>query len=188
MNRHAGFTLLEMMVALVVFGLLMAGIAQTMRYGMAAWSAETRAADGPETMAAVDGALRRLIEQALPDDFTGQPDQMAFTTDLPAGSLLADPLGDAALLVTPDRQLALRWQPHPAGIPLRPAAAPRTEILLPGVASLQAQYLTVQDDGALVWSNRWSGAGLPVLVRIHLAFADRRRWPDIVVAPAGATP
>jgi prepilin-type N-terminal cleavage/methylation domain-containing protein len=63
-RRDAGFTLLEMLVALVVFGLLMAGIAQAMRYGMTAWSAETRQAAAPETMSAVDGALRRLIEHA----------------------------------------------------------------------------------------------------------------------------
>ena len=36
MRRQSGFTLLEMMVALVVFGLLMAGVAQTMRYGLTA--------------------------------------------------------------------------------------------------------------------------------------------------------
>ena len=56
-----GFTLLEMLVALVVFGLLMAGLGQSMRYGLKAWTAEGLSAASAERMAAVDTALRRLI-------------------------------------------------------------------------------------------------------------------------------
>jgi general secretion pathway protein J len=182
MRRQSGFTLLEMMVALVVFGLLMAGVAQTMRYGLTAWTAESRAADSAETFAAVDVALRRLIEQAVPQRFTGRPDGFAFTTMLPAGAGLADPLADAALQVTP-AGLVLRWRPHPAGLPLGPPAAPRTEILLDGVTGLDASYLGGRADGSVAWSPVFSGAGLPLLIRLHLTLAGRKTWPDIVVAP-----
>lgn len=184
MKRQAGFTLLELMVALVVFGLLMAGIVQTMRYGVTAWTAETHAADGSETMAAVDFALRRLIEQAAPNKFTGRAEGFAFTTVLPDGAGLADPLADAALLVTP-AGLVLNWQPHPAGVPLQPPAPPQTEILLGGVTGLTASYLTGRPDGSVAWSPAFSGAGLPLLIRLHLTLADGQTWPDIVVAPSG---
>lgn len=187
MKRQAGFTLLELMVALVVFGLLMAGVAQTMRYGLTAWTAETRAADGSETMAAVDGALRRLIEQAAPDKFTGQPGGFAFITFLPAGAGLADPLADAALQVTP-AGLVLVWRPHPAGVPLQPPAPPQTEVLLDGVTGLDASYLAGRPDGSVAWSPRFSGAGLPLLIRLHLTLAGQKTWPDIVVAPPTAHP
>jgi general secretion pathway protein J len=185
-RRDAGFTLLEMLVALVVFGLLMAGIAQAMRYGMAAWSAETRQAATPETMSAVDGALRRLIEQASPDTFTGAPDRLSFTARLPAGSGLADPLADVALVVTPDHRLALRYTPHPAGLPLGPPPAPQTEYLLDGVTGIHAAYLASQPDGSVAWSASWSGTGLPLLVRIDITFAGAVTWPSLVAAPANA--
>jgi general secretion pathway protein J len=182
MRRQSGFTLLELMVALVVFGLLMAGVAQTMRFGMTAWTAETRAADGSETLAAVDGALRRLIEQAAPDKLTGRPDGFAFTTFLPEGAGLADPLADAALVVTPEG-LVLRWRPHPAGPALGLPAAARTEILLAGVTGLDVSYLAGQPNGSVAWSPIFSGGGLPLLIRLHLTLAGQKTWPDIVVAP-----
>ncbi len=184
----AGFTLLEMLVALVVFGLLMAGVAQAMRYGMTAWTAETRRAAAPETAAAVDAALRRLIEQASPDTFTGEPGQMSFTAPLPAGSGLADPQADMALLVAPGDRLTLRYTPHPAGVRLGPPVAARSEVLLEDVTSIRARYLVSQPDGSIAWSDHWSGTGLPLLVRIGFRFAGAETWPDLVVAPAGMDP
>jgi general secretion pathway protein J len=183
---QAGFTLLEMLVALVVFGLLMAGIAQAMHYGMVAWTAETRQSAETETMAAVDGALRRLIEQARPGGFSGQPDQMGFTAPLPAGSPLPGQLVDLALVVTPDGRLVMRWAPHPAGMKLRPAPPPQTEILLTGVTALHAQYLAPQPDGSTAWTATWTQSGLPLLVRIGVTFSGTTVWPDLVAAPASA--
>jgi general secretion pathway protein J len=185
-SAQAGFTLLELMVALVVFGLLMAGVAQAMRYGMVAWAAQTRQSAGPESLAAVDGALRRLIEQARPDGFVGLPDQMAFTAPLPAGSPDPGQLAVLALALTPDGRLELRWAPHPPGIPLRHAAPPQTEILLTGVSRLRLQYLTPQPDGSTAWSDRWSQGGVPLLVRLGMSYSGKLAWPDLVSAPAAA--
>ena len=41
-GRDAGFTLLEVLVSLVVTGLILAGLAQGFRFGVAAWDAQTR--------------------------------------------------------------------------------------------------------------------------------------------------
>lgn len=186
MSRDDGFTLLEMLVALVVFGLLMAGIAQAMRYGMEVWSAESRQEAAPETMSAVDAALRRLIEQASAGTLTGTPDGLAFTAPLPAGSGLADPLADLAIFVTPDHRLALRYTPHAAGVLLGEAPPPQTEFLLDGVTAIHADYLASQPDGSKGWTGHWSGTGLPLLVRIDFSFSGATDWPALVAAPAAA--
>jgi general secretion pathway protein J len=61
-------------------------------------------------------------------------------------------------------------------------------ILVNGVANVEFSYFGGGgDDTAPRWSNRWEDAAkLPLLVRMHVQFpvGDRRRWPDLVIAPA----
>ena len=180
----AGFTLLEMLVALVVFGLVMDGIAQTFRFGLAAFTAGPAKTVEPENLAALDAALIRMIGQALPGSLTGRADQMSFTTHLPAGAGLQGTLADVAMM-TAGGALILRYTPHPAGIPLSPLPPPRLEILAPGVTLLRAAYL-VPHPGGPVWSGKWKGSALPLLVRIHIRCASGRDWPDLIIAPVGA--
>lgn len=182
--RDAGYTLLEMLVALVVFGLVMAGIAQTFRFGLTAWSAGPRTITVPENMAALDAALTRMVNQALPGSLTGLPDGLAFTTRLPPGAGMPNGLADAAIMTAPHGALILRYGPHPAGVILTPLPPPKTETLAQGVTSLGISYLAPQPGGPPVWSGNWSGKGIPLLIRIHMRFADGRSWPDLVAAPA----
>jgi len=181
-QREAGFTLLEMLVALVVFGLVMAGIAQSFRFGLTAWSATMRNTATPENMAPLDAALTHMIAEALPGSVTGAPDRLAFTTRLPPGAGV-NGLADIAIRVAPDHTLILRYFPHPPGIPLTPLPAPKTELLATSVAGLSLSYLVAQQSGPPFWSNRFSGHGLPLLIRIHLQPTTGPAWPDLVAAP-----
>ena len=58
---QAGFTLLEIMVALVVFGILVAGLAQGVQFGLRAWNGQTALIAQRGDMDAGDRALRGLI-------------------------------------------------------------------------------------------------------------------------------
>ena len=183
MRRDAGFTLLEMLVALVVFGLVMAGLAQSFRFGLSAWSATTRHTEAPEALAAMDGALARCLAQALSGSLSGTADRVAFTTRLPPGAGLDSALADTALRLAPDGTLVMLYSTHPPGIPLTHPAVPRQEILAQGVSALRISYLAAQAAGPPAWSDTWQSDGLPLLVRIHLEFASGLSWPDLVVAP-----
>lgn len=186
-HREAGFTLLEMMVALVVFGFVMAGLAQSFKFGLTAWSATDRRIAGPERLAAMDSALRRMIEQAEPGSIAGGHGFLTVTTALPEGAGLSGGLADVALQRDADGTLFLRYAAHPPGLPLTRPPAPQVEQLATGVSALQVSYLVQATGQPPVWSDRLLGGGGALLVRIHLTFADGREWPDLVVAPmAGA--
>lgn len=185
----AGFTLLEVLVALVVLGLLMVGLTQGAQLGLSAWIRQDRAIAARAELDAVDRALRRLIGRADPGTtaeplgITGAGAGLRFVSELPEGAaLLANRRAEMALLIAPGRRLVLRWAPYLHARHLGPPPPPQDVELLRGVARLELSYLP-PDGGA--WQASWTDHTLPALVRLRLIFGedDARRWPDIVVAP-----
>jgi len=187
MRQQQGFTLLELLVALVVLGFLVAGLSEGVRYGVRAAGAQARLIDGRSELDATDRTLRSLLAQADPGNahapaLTGGPGGVAFTTRLPAGADRGGP-ADVALRVEGGR-LMLRWMPHRYGVPFAPAQNAQTIELLRGVEGLEAAYWSGS------WRREWAERDLPALIRLRLVFppGDPRHWPDIVVAPMRQRP
>jgi hypothetical protein len=131
-------------------------------------------------------ALRRMIETAQLDSLSGGPVSLAFTTSLPEAAGAVGGLQDVALQLGAGGVLVLRYAPHPPGLPIGPPPPPATEILATGVQQVQFTYLIGQPNAALGWTRQFTGAGLPLLVRMHLTLAGRD-WPDLVAAPSRHT-
>jgi len=192
----AGFTLLELLVALSVLGMLLVGLAQGMRLGLRAWEAQERMLSRQGDLVAVDRALRRLVEQmhpgseARPARLVGGAGGMAFVTELPmAAGTLPTRRAEVALLVASGR-LVLRWTPRLHARGAAPPSVTETE-LLRGIERLELAYLhpgTAAGGG--VWVSAWEEPTLPALLRIRLVFppGDPRRWPDILAAPRAERP
>jgi general secretion pathway protein J len=187
----AGFTLLEVLVALTVLGFLMVGLTQGVRFGLLAWDRQSRITDARMELDALDRLLRRVIEQMDPGTrrdppvIEGATGSIAFRTDLgPAAGALGVRDAEARLAVA-GGQLVLSWRPHLRAIRFGPPPAPDTTVLLRGVAALEIAYW-----GEGGWQSNWAERRLPALVRLRLRFAegDRRRWPDIVAAPLREAP
>jgi general secretion pathway protein J len=187
-QRHeAGFTLLETLVALVVLGLIMVGLTQGLRFGVAAWDRQSVTIDRDGALDATDRTLRTLLARMAPGDdprlpaIDGAANQLAFTTELPDAAP-ASPirLSDVAIGVDAAHRLVLRWTPHLHAKLLAPPR-PQQATLLPGVASIAFGYF---QPGVGSWRETWRGNDPPSLVRVHIAFTDRgRHWPDVIVAP-----
>jgi general secretion pathway protein J len=189
--RHAtasGFTLLELLVALVVFGLLMAGLAQGVRFGLTAWGAQSRMIARDADLDAVERVLRRLLDGVEPGrpvdppNIVGTAASLAFTSDLPEGAAgTASERHADILLRVADARLVLRWVPHLHVRRLAPPPAPVETELLHGIDRLDLAYW---DEGGQ-WRTAWRDRTPPRLIRLRLRFApgDPRHWPDIVVAP-----
>jgi general secretion pathway protein J len=189
-----GFTLLEILVALVVLGFLMLGLAQGTRFGVGAWQRQARTLAERGDLDAVDRALRRFIEQAdprqgsVPPRFIGGPDRLEFATELPlAASMLSTRRAKVVLAVDAAHRLVLWWAPILQTA--RPGVPPQETELLQGVDHLDLSYLRPASGGG-GWFDNWTGPPLPELVRIHIVFrtGDRRHWPDIVAAPMREQP
>jgi len=194
MRRQAGFTLLEVLVALVVFGFLMVGVMQGTRFGITAWRFQSDGSRRASELEAVDRTLRQLIAQAhpgtldTPPAFAGAAGGLVFRTLLPqSGGGLAARAVDAAIGLDAQRRMVLRWSVHSAG----GRRGAREDVLLAGLDHIELAYWRPAEGGdAAGWQRSWSGPVLPALVRVRLAFppGDRRHWPDIVAAPMQVRP
>lgn len=190
-----GFTLVEVLIALAVFGLVTAGIVEVADYGFRVWGAQARAiseqADLDATTRVLHGLVTRMDPGSVdePPHVSGSRSRLAFTTDLPQAASLQHRHADVAIFVSAAHTLLLRWRPHMhtlAGVP--PASS--DAVLLSGVDDLQFSYLYPDGSNGSGWTDQWSETYLPRLVRIHLGFpqASLRRWPDIIAAPVEDRP
>jgi general secretion pathway protein J len=189
----AGFTLLEVLAALAVFGLLLAAISAGLRFGQQALLAQARDTAAENTVGPVDAALRSLVAQAWPGAvgaearFAGTARALSFRTVMPE-SLTAQRSRDADVTIGVDQahRLYLAWLPwYRNWIVPRPPPA-RIE-LLANVDHIEFAYwdpsLQLPPGG---WATAWVGTTVPKLLRIRLVFtkAAGLRWPDIIVATA----
>ena len=191
--RRHGFTLLEVLVALVLLGLLAAGLAQGVHFGLLAWRDAVRRSVTVDALAMLDGTLRRVIEGMDPGDdlgptpFSATSDRLECITRLVGldGPVPARRM-QALLMVDRNHRLVLRWRPFPRATRIgRPLPMTETE-LLRGVSRVE---LAFQREGGR-WSSTWRMPDPPSLVRIRLHFLpnDVQRWPDIVAAPLRERP
>lgn len=184
-GRHAGFTLLEVLVALAVLGIVMASLAGGTQLGLAAAGSQARAVAERQDLEPVDRLLRRVVAGiALPNDprqagLVGSRTGFACLTKSPAPG--AASRVDAVVTADGDHRLVLRWSAHLHAARLLPRPPPAEEVLLQGLDRLEVSYLSPDRSG---WLGSWNRTDLPALVRIQLVFApgDRRSWPPIVVA------
>ena len=197
-RRHvAGFTLLEILLALVLLAFVMAGV-----WGaLAGANRLTRSADAVmaqgESVRMSDQFLRRWLGAATPQPFTttaasrarmfeGNATSMRYVAPLPMQS------GHAGLYVqslsldkgdSETRTLRLAYRPY-TGEPA-PHADPTTHVLLSNLHDGKFQYLAAGGFGKpAAWRDDWNAVnGMPLAVRIHLdpAWSTRVAAPDLVI-------
>jgi general secretion pathway protein J len=191
-GQQSGFTLLEMLVALVVLGFLMVGLTQGVRAGLTMWGAQARRVG--ETMDLDAGArvLRKLlagiplVSASRTEKFEAHPGSLSFVGDLPTGfgtTRRAD-----ITLELHEGRLVLRWTPRRherSAAPLAPPEPIETELIRRVERVDLAYWGSPSPSEPAGWQSQWDRRDIiPELIRVRLAFArgDRRRWPDLVVA------
>jgi general secretion pathway protein J len=194
----SGFTLLELIVALVVLGFVLAAIAGGFEFGLRAETMQSRRIAAHADLGATDRILRRLVAEmdpgtnSEPPQLTAGPSTLSFVSDLgrAAAGLGEDGSAQVGLGVDAGHHLVLRWSPAIHGIRLTPPPPVRTAVLLGEVERVEfAFWGRNPEGGAGVWLSGWTERALPPLVRIRLRFApgSGRSWPDII-APTERMP
>lgn len=201
-EKDAGFTLVEMLVALALFGLIAVLALGGLHFGARVWENGGARAEATDEVAQVQYMLHQLIAQSrgnLPNaqlggevsNFVGSATGLSFVAPLPAhrgvGGLYRFQLtavGDSS-----DIRLVLTW-----GLKRHedPAVAASLllgdDVLLRGVTGVSIRYFgSATEDSPPSWHHEWQKSDwAPQLVDIKVRFGadDPRIWPDFVAARA----
>jgi general secretion pathway protein J len=190
--RSAGFTLIEVVIALTLVAALLAVTFSGLRVGLAAWRQGDARAERLQRVRSLNQLLVRAVGGAhpyrvdaagpepAPPAFQGERDRLAFVTARPPVPLPA-PIAFTAV------SLAL----EPTGLTVREAALPSRDLfgalvpvlVDPDVAAVRFRYLRGEDR---TWAERWDAAAeetLPAAIEITLTDQAPVVVPIRVVAP-----
>ncbi|KAB2901813.1 MAG: prepilin-type N-terminal cleavage/methylation domain-containing protein [Dokdonella sp.] len=206
--RSAGFTLLEVMLALLLLALLLAGTVGAVRTAVHAMRSGELAVDRVSRVRVAQEFIRHQVSRILPlafarDDntganfvFDGKRDAMRFVAPMPGYlskggpyvqtlRLVGDRHGGRQLLFT--AQMLNGYDDSLPGGDIEPA------VLLDQIADGRFEFRRVDENGELTdWSDQWDDPAVtPVMVRIVLRMlpAARVAFPDMeipLVLDAGA--
>lgn len=200
--RMAGFTLLELLVALLLLGMISTMALGGVRLGARTWETVTAKAGQNGKSQMVRAFLARELAQAVPVFVTdrGGERQLAYAgsrESLIFVAPLAPHFGLGGLqrlelsIIDGDpdagKQLILKRRRFHRADGLDAAAGEEDEIhlLLDGIDEAEFSYRESARDGAAPWSGDWRDRGeLPALARLRVAFTDKRKaaWADLLVA------
>ena len=197
----AGFTLVELLVALTLLGLLSGLVFGGFRFGVRAWERVDAHVDHASEIQWAQAFLRRRLSEAAPVRpatkqrnrpvlFEGTSTTLAFVTVLAVHGEVG---GHSVLKLDLRRRdgagaLILGWAPHRFDAEDLDVQELDERVLIDGVERVEFAYFGRADpeQARPGWRDEWRDAErLPRLVRIRLEFtkASRRHWPELVVAP-----
>jgi general secretion pathway protein J len=203
-----GFTLLELLIAITLLGLLAGLLFGGLSFGVRVWEKGDAELEKMAELQIAQGLIRRLVSRALLSDlaegedsdaaiFEGTADALRFVGPAPAQSL---PGGLYRLSIRADdvsgkRRLVMSWWPLDPD-EREPAAGDdeNVVVLVENIADVSFGFFGAADEdrnGDPRWRDRWENMpGLPLLVRINVTFpdGDGRIWPELVVAPMITSP
>jgi general secretion pathway protein J len=200
---QSGFTLLELVIAMTLLGLITVMMASALQLGARALEAGDERAETANRIRVVQGFLRRQLGQARPVQweqatgesslvFEGQPQELRFVASPPTQrvwgglqlvTLEAEQTETGERLILSYRMLGLQRE-----APLEPEQGERV-LLFERLDQLEFSYLGRRSpDEPVTWHDQWQSTyGFPRLVRLRAKLREggQADWPELVVALHG---
>ena len=196
-RQQRGFTLIELVIAITLMGLVLVALYSGLRLGLNSWDSGEQRAEAVNRLRATQEFLRRQLAQSMtvfqlrdPHEqivvFTGQPDRIEFIAPM------LTHLGQGGLyrirVETGDGRLWLRWRTYVRDDSEAGAGAEQETVLLNNVSAVEWGYFGSEpgdQPGQLRpprWYSEWPGGQWrPQLVRLNLNL-NGVPWPDLVAA------
>ena len=199
-RRRAGFTLIELVIAITLMGLVLVALYSGLRLGLNSWDSGEQHAEAVNRLRAAQEFLRRQLAQSMTvyqnNDrqgqtavFVGKPDRIEFIAPM------LTHLGQGGLyrirVEAEGGRLWLRWRAYVRDNP--EAGAEQETVLLSHVSAVEWGYFGPEPDAGnprqprqepqkpSSWRSEWpTGKQRPQLVRLNLKLGDAP-WPDLVV-------
>jgi general secretion pathway protein J len=198
MRRAAGFTLIEMVVAMALLGAMMLLLYGGLTFGLRGWDAADVNGRRTADQRIATNFLRREISETFPMRFKdplqlklafeGKRDSLRFTSSRPAG-ISAQGLSLVGLAVENDnakrtRSLVMRRAPpDDAAKDFGPLDRGEATVLFEGVDSVAFSYFGSDSElNDPQWTDNWEFPGrVPQLIRVQVRMADGTAMPEMVV-------
>jgi len=193
-----GFTLLEVVVAMTILGVMMLLLYSGLSFALRSWDAGDVVGRGAADRRIGEAFLRRELGELFPmrwkDStklrlaFEGTPDELRFVSSRPAGVALGG-LSLVEVKVEGDarrRERALvmrRAMPDDNAESFAPLAGAEATVLIAGVEGVQFSYFGSENDFTDPrWQDEWTFVGrIPQMVRIRVKRDDGSELPEMVV-------
>ena len=173
-RAESGFTLLELLIATTILGLMLVALTGGVRFAGQAWDTQQRRSDLIGDLDAVQNVLRQLITSG--SGFDGNEGTLRFVSALPL-ALARGGLYDVEIRAS-GRRVLFSWKPHFKGPAL--TIAPTEIELINGVTGFALSYYIPSDGWQRISK---SELARPTLIRVNLQLGEGRAWPPLVVAP-----
>lgn len=193
-----GFTLLELLIALTLLGMILVILFGGLRMASRVWDASELHTRNATHLGSLQGFLRRQLTQVRayrwPQDkkqelaFSGARESLRMVTPIvahhdPGGLYL---VGLEWVETRDSGQLLMsRVVPNKDSNDFSELNSVEKIVLAEQVKRLKFAYFgadTITSEP--LWRDRWEDMqGLPFLIRMRITFSDGRDWPDLVVAP-----
>lgn len=196
-----GFTLMELLVAMSLLGILMAALFGGLRLGSRVWDASERAIQQVDEIEIVRSFLRERFERILPlsGAMSGKRSETLFMGDqrrLRFVSFMPESFNNQPFLLElslrhrdhegGQKDLVLTWRRLEGDRPELGEAAAGERVLIEDVAEIAFAYFGGDRRQTKAWFEQWpSHEFLPTLIKFELGFlkSDQRRWPPLMVSP-----
>lgn len=197
-RAHAGFTLIELVVAMTILGAMMLLLYSGLSFALRSWDAGAAVGGHTADSRIGENFLRRELLEIFPMRwkdptqlrvaFEGETQRLRFVSSRPAG-LSAGGLSLVGVEVEGEarsggRHLVMRRaMPDDNAEDFGPLDAAEPTVIVADVQDVEFSYFGAENDfGEPRWTEEWPHQSrVPQLVRIRLRTADGQALPDMVV-------